>query len=206
MARQAHGPRRRGQRRADGALPRRQEIAEHELLDAFKDLVVNGQLFPVACGSATKNIGARGLLDLIVDGLPSPARALKIHAHDKTHEDMELTPEADGLAAYCFKTIADPHVGKISLLRVFSGAITADTPLFDERTHHREKVGQIFELQGKDHVAVKEIGPGDMGAVPKLKEVPHGRRPGGRRQGPRDRSDPAARAGRGRGGGAEDPG
>jgi elongation factor G len=62
-----------------------EEIAEHELLDAFKDLVVNGQLFPVACGSATKNIGARGLLDLIVDGLPSPARALKIHAHDKTH-------------------------------------------------------------------------------------------------------------------------
>ena len=148
-----------------------EEIAEHELLDAFKDLVVNGQLFPVACGCGTKNIGARGLLDLIVDGLPSPARALKIHAHDKTHEDLELTPEADGLAAYCFKTIADPHVGKISLLRVFSGSITADTPLFDERTHHREKVGQIFELQGKEHVAVREIGPGDIGAVPKLKEV-----------------------------------
>jgi elongation factor G len=148
-----------------------EEIADEELLAAFKDLVVRGELFPVACGSATKNIGTRALLDLIVDGLPSPARAERIHAHDRSGDDVVLELEGSGVAAYVFKTIADPHVGKISLLRVFAGRIGTDTPLVNERTHGKERVGQLLEFQGKDHMSVTELGPGSIGAVPKLKDV-----------------------------------
>ena len=116
-------------------------IADDELVDAFKDLVVRGELFPVACGAASRNVGTRALLDLIVDGLPSPARAERIHAHDRSGDDVVLELEGSGVAAYCFKTIADPHVGKLSLLRVFAGRIGPDTPLVNERTHHKERVG-----------------------------------------------------------------
>jgi elongation factor G len=146
-------------------------IADDELIAAFKDLVVRGELFPVACGAASRNVGTRALLDLIVDGLPSPARAERMHAHDRTGDDVVLELEGSGVAAYCFKTIADPHVGKLSLLRVFAGRIAPDTPLINERTHHRERVGQILRFQGRDHKQIEDIGPGDIGAVPKLKDV-----------------------------------
>ena len=146
-------------------------IADDELVTAFKDLVVRGELFPVACGSATRNVGTHALLDLIVDGLPSPARAERMHAHDRSGDDVVLELEGAGVAAYCFKTIADPHVGKLSLLRVFAGRIGPDTPLVNERTHHKERVGQLLSFQGREHRQVPDIGPGDIGAVPKLKDV-----------------------------------
>ena len=171
-------------------------IADDELVDAFKDLVVRGELFPVACGAASRNVGTRALLDLIVDGLPSPARAERIHAHDRSGDDVVLELEGSGVAAYCFKTIADPHVGKLSLLRVFAGRIGPDTPLVNERTHHKERVGQILSFQGRSTSRCPTSGPGDIGAVPKLKDVLHGRRAGRHRSRPRDRSGAAARAGR----------
>ncbi|MDX6579636.1 MAG: elongation factor [Gaiellales bacterium] len=146
-------------------------IADDELVLAFKDLVVRGELFPVACGAASRNVGTRALLDLIVDGLPSPARADRIHAHDRSGDDIVLELEGPGVAAYCFKTIADAHVGKLSLLRVFAGRIGPETPLVNERTHHKERVGQILSFQGREHTPVPDLGPGDIGAVPKLKDV-----------------------------------
>ena len=82
-----------------------------------------------------------------------------------------LELEGSGVAAYCFKTIADPHVGKLSLLRVFAGRIGPETPLVNERTHHKERVGQILSFQGREHRQVPDLGPGDIGAVPKLKDV-----------------------------------
>jgi elongation factor G len=116
-------------------------------------------------------VGTRALLDLIVDGLPSPARAERIHAHDRSGDDIVLELEGPGVAAYCFKTIADAHVGKLSLLRVFAGRIGPETPLVNERTHHKERVGQILSFQGREHTPVPDLGPGDIGAVPKLKDV-----------------------------------
>jgi elongation factor G len=146
-------------------------IADEELIAAFKDLVVRGELFPVACGAASRNVGTHALLDLIVDGLPSPARAERMHGHDRSGDDVVLELEGAGVAAYCFKTIADPHVGRLSLLRVFAGRIGPETPLVNERTHHKERVGQILRFQGRDHRQVPDLGPGDIGAVPKLKDV-----------------------------------
>jgi elongation factor G len=136
------------------------EITREEMAQALKQLVTEGRVFPVGCGAATRNIGSHGLLDLIVEGLPSPARARNV-------------PESGGAKtlAYVFKTIADPYSGKISLLRVFAGTLTGDSQLVNSRTHGKERIGQLLLLQGKDHSPTDELGPGMIGAVPKLKET-----------------------------------
>ncbi|MFL6040888.1 MAG: elongation factor G, partial [Gaiellales bacterium] len=139
------------------------EISREEMAEALKKLVTEGRIFPVGCGAATRNIGAHGLLDLIVEGLPSPARARNV-------------PDSAGAQtlAYVFKTIADPYSGKISLIRVFAGTIRPDTVLVDSRTHAKERLGQLLTLQGKDHEPTDELGTGMIGAVPKLKDTATG--------------------------------
>src|SRR6185503_1324746 len=139
------------------------EISREEMAEALKKLVTEGRIFPVGCGAATRNIGAHGLLDLIVEGLPSPARARNV-------------PDSAGAQtlAYVFKTIADPYSGKISLIRVFAGTIRPDTVLVDSRTHAKERLGQLLTLQGKDHEPTDELGTGMIGAVQKLKDTATG--------------------------------
>jgi len=136
------------------------EITREEMAVALKQLVTDGQVFPVGCGAATRNIGSHGLLDLIVEGLPSPARARNV-------------PETGGAStlAYIFKTIADPYSGRINLMRVFAGALKGDSQLVNSRTHGKERVGQLLMLQGKDHTPTDELGAGMIGAVAKLKET-----------------------------------
>jgi elongation factor G len=136
------------------------EITREEMAVALKQLVTDGQVFPVGCGAATRNIGSHGLLDLIVEGLPSPARARNV-------------PETGGAStlAYIFKTIADPYSGRINLMRVYAGALKGDSQLVNSRTHGKERVGQLLMLQGKDHTPTDELGAGMIGAVAKLKET-----------------------------------
>ncbi|MDX6522243.1 MAG: elongation factor, partial [Gaiellales bacterium] len=136
------------------------EITREEMAQALKQLVTDGRVFPVGCGAATRNIGSHGLLDLIVEGLPSPARARNV-------------PESGGAKtlAYVFKTIADPYSGKISLMRVFAGTLKGDSQLVNSRTHGKERIGQLLLLQGKDHSPTDELGEGMIGAVTKLKET-----------------------------------
>ncbi len=140
-----------------------EEISQEEMTEALKSLVTDGRIFPVGCGATAHNVGSRGLLDLIVEGLPSPARA---------HNEPD-TAGAETLA-YVFKTIADPYSGRINLLRVFCGTLTGDTTLVNSRTHGKERIGQLLELQGKEHTAADALGPGAIGAVPKLKDTATG--------------------------------
>jgi elongation factor G len=139
------------------------EISRDEMALALKKLVTEGQIFPVGCGAATRNIGAHGLLDLIVEGLPSPARARNV-------------PDTAGAStlAYVFKTIADPYSGKINLLRVFAGTASSDSTLVNSRTHGKERLGQLLLLQGKEHEPADGLGPGMIGAIAKLKDTATG--------------------------------
>jgi elongation factor G len=137
-----------------------QELSVEEVAHALKDAVTRGEVFPVACAVATKNLGTRALLDLLVEGVPSPAR-------------KEATIEVDGAgtAAFVFKTIADPFAGRINCFRVLAGSVSGDSTLVDARTHAKERVGTLLTLQGKEHENTQEFGPGDIGAVAKLKDV-----------------------------------
>jgi elongation factor G len=140
-----------------------QELDPTDVAHALKDAVTRGEVFPVACGVATKNLGTTALLDLLVEGVPSPA---------KKGPPIEL--EGPQTAAFVFKTIADPFAGKISVFRVLKGRVSSDLTLVDSRTHAKERVGTLLVMQGKDHEPAQEFGDGDIGAVAKLKEVQTG--------------------------------
>jgi elongation factor G len=140
-----------------------EELGVEEVAHALKDAVTRGEVFPVAAGIATRNLGTHALLDLIVEGIPSPAKAGSI-----THIDGAET------AAFVFKTIADPFAGRINLFRVLQGSVKPDQTLVDARTHAKERMGSLLFQQGKEHIPAQEFGPGDIGAVAKLKEVQTG--------------------------------
>jgi elongation factor G len=140
-----------------------EEITGDELAGALKNAVARGELFPVACGAATKNLGAAALLDLLVEGVPSPAK-----------KPLEIAQSNGGTSAFVFKTLADPFAGRITLFRVLSGQLKGDSTLLNARTRSKERVGQLLELQGKDHTSAEAFEAGDIGAVAKLKETATG--------------------------------
>jgi elongation factor G len=154
-----------------------EEITTEELIGALTAGILERRLFPVVCTAGGKGgVGADRLLDLIVEGLPSPASVGAWTASDaRSGEPAEIRLSENGSAvAYVFKTLADQYSGKVNLLRVFSGTLPSDSQVVDARTGAKERVGQLFTLQGKEHVPLSEIGPGDIGAVAKLKDVTTG--------------------------------
>jgi elongation factor G len=137
-----------------------EELGAEEVADCLKAAVTRGELFPVACGVATKNLGTTALLDLLVEGIPSPEE-----------KETPIAIDGAGTAAFVFKTIADPFAGRINIFRVLSGTLSGDSTLVNARAHSKERVGQLMTLQGKEHTQAPEFGPGDIGAVSKLKET-----------------------------------
>jgi elongation factor G len=143
------------------------EIAHEEIAAALKTGTNHGKIFPVVCGVATHNLGTGRLLDAIVEDLPSPVK----HGPLLLGE-VRLSADQDAdLFAYVFKTRADPYAGRVNLLRVYQGMLRHDTQAINTRTHGRERIGQPIVFVGKDSEHTQEIGPGDMGAVAKLKDT-----------------------------------
>jgi elongation factor G len=140
-----------------------EELPVEEVAHALKEAVTRGELFPVACGVATKNLGTTALLDLLVEGVPSPAK-----------KGAPISVDGAGTAAFVFKTIADPFAGRINLFRVLNGSVKGDSTLANVRSHAKERLGALLELQGKEHTPTNELGAGDIGAVAKLKETQTG--------------------------------
>jgi elongation factor G len=144
-----------------------EEISHQEIVDALKEGTNHGKIFPVVCGVATRNLGTSRLLDAIVEDLPSPVKhgALRVG-------EIELQASEQGeLFAYVFKTRADPFAGRINLLRVYQGVMSADSHVLNTRAHAKERIGQLIAFAGKEVRHVGEFGPGDIGAVAKLKET-----------------------------------
>jgi elongation factor G len=137
-----------------------QELSPEEVASALKSAVTRGELFPVMCGVSTKNLGTTAVLDLLVEGVPSPA---------KKGSPIEVEGASD--AAFIFKTVADPFAGRINVFRVLKGTISSDATLANVRTHGKERVGALLILQGKEHDSADVFGEGDLGAVAKLKDV-----------------------------------
>ncbi len=139
-----------------------EEIPAADLAAALKNAVTRDEIYPVACGVATKNLGSHALLDLLVEGVPSPAK-----------KGSPIETDA-AIAAFVFKTVADPFAGRISVFRVYAGNVSPDTTLVNHRDHSKERIGSLMVLQGKEHDRSDGFGPGDLGAVAKLKEVQTG--------------------------------
>jgi elongation factor G len=137
-----------------------EELPAEDVAHALKDAVTRDELYPVGCGVATKNLGTTALLDLLVEGVPSPAKK-------GTTIDFGDAKQA----VFVYKTIADPFAGRISCFRVLAGPVTGDTTLVDPRTHAKERLGQILLLNGKENSPIEALCVGDLGAVAKLKDV-----------------------------------
>ncbi len=147
-----------------------EEISHEEIVTALKDGTNHGAMFPVTCGVANRNLGTNRLLDAIVEDLPSPVKHGGLEVGELT-----LEPDEDkDLFAYVFKTRADPFAGRINLFRVYQGLLKQDSHVLNTRTHTKERVGQLLTFQGNQTVHVTDFGPGDIGAVAKLKETKAG--------------------------------
>ena len=147
-----------------------EEISHEEIVTTLKDGTNHGALFPVTCGVATRNLATNRLLDAIVEDLPSPVKHGGLEIGEMTLEPVE---DAE-LFAYVFKTRADPFAGRINLFRVYQGVMKQDTQLLNTRSHTKERIGQLVTFEGGTTGHTTEYGPGDIGAVAKLKETKAG--------------------------------
>ena len=153
--------------------------SDEEINKGIREGSVSGMFIPVVCGSATGNTGVHQLLDAAVLCLPSPAdkadRTPLKGKNPRTGEEVFRKPAADDpLSLRVFKTIADPFAGKLTLFRVFSGVLKSDLTVYNASHDSKEKMGNMFYLLGKKQVPVREVGPGEMAAVAKLKNAQTG--------------------------------
>src|SRR5438034_7816969 len=148
-----------------------EEISHEEIVAALKDGTNHGDIFPVTCGIATHNQGTARLLDAFVEDLPSPVK----HGALELSDELTVEPdESKDTFAYVFKTRADPFAGRINLFRVYQGVVKHDTQVMNSRTQSKERIGQLIVFEGKETGHADAFGPGDIGAVAKLKETKAG--------------------------------
>jgi len=148
-------------------------IGEAEMLEALRRAVLAGTIVPVLASSATRAIGVPPLLDLILKEFPSPADQGEVEGVDpRTKDPVTRGPDPKApMSALVFKTISDPHVGKLSLFRVYSGTIRSDSQVFNATHDTKERIGHLGWLQGKTQKPVEALGPGEIGVVAKLKDT-----------------------------------
>ncbi len=148
-------------------------IGEAEMLAALKKAVLGGTLVPVLAASATRGIGVPPLLDLILTEFPSPGDQDAIEGTDpRSKNTVTRAPDPKApMSALVFKTISDPHVGKLSLFRVYSGTFRSDSQVYNATRDAKERVGHLGWLMGKTQKPVEALGPGEIGVVAKLKDT-----------------------------------
>ena len=151
-------------------------LSQEQLAGGLRRAVAAGRIFPVLPASSLLNAGVHAVLDAIVDLLPSPADRGEAKGIDPaTRAEVTRKPAADApLSAFVFKTLVDPHAGRITLFRVYSGTLKSDSVVQNASRDAAERVGSLLLLQGKAQTQVPEIQAGDIGAVAKLKDTQTG--------------------------------
>ena len=146
-------------------------LTDDDLVAGLRRATIAGTLFPVVCTSALQNIGVPELLDAIVAYLPSPAER-PFAGIDNTGAPVARAADAKApLSAFVWKTMADPFAGRITMFRVVSGVLTADSTVHNKTKDVQERIGHLMLLEGKTPTNVTEIRAGDLGAVAKLKDT-----------------------------------
>ncbi|MCA1692573.1 MAG: elongation factor G [Actinobacteria bacterium] len=145
-----------------------EELSPKELRETLAKGVLEGSVFPVSCGAATKLLGIDRLASLICELGPSPLErpAVTVQAGGTT---TEVQPDPSGQPlALVYRTLADPYVGKVSFFKVLSGTVRPDVHLTNPRSHSDERLHGLFTMRGKEQDPVPEVPAGDIGAVAKL--------------------------------------
>ncbi len=148
-------------------------LPPEDLRAGLRSAIISRRLFPVLCGSAAKNIGVHPFLNFLVDCCPSPLDRPRVEGIDaKSGERVSREARPEGpLTSLVFKTISDPYAGKISVFRVYAGRLSSDSTVLNPTKKAKERIGQLSFLRGKQQTPVGRVGPGDIGAVVKLKET-----------------------------------
>ncbi|MCY3663102.1 MAG: elongation factor G [bacterium] len=144
-----------------------EEITAEDLRPAIRRGTLSGQFVPVLCGSAFKNKGVQPLLDAVVDYLPSP---LDLPPVEGTHPRSGAiltrdTDEAEPFAALAFKIMSDPHVGRLTYFRVYSGKVSKGDQILNSRTGRTERISRLLEMHANDRLDRAEVGAGDIVAA-----------------------------------------
>lgn len=146
------------------------ELCDEDIYNGLIKGCAQGEIAPVLCGSASKVIGIKSMINNIVNCFPSPEHALpqKTINLNNNEEVFIRTDENKPFSALVFKTIADPFVGKVSLFRVMTGKIKGELTVLNPNKEKQEKLNHLFFMRGKTQIPTKEIVAGDIGAVSKL--------------------------------------
>jgi elongation factor G len=152
------------------------ELSNDEITKGIKEASLTRRFIPVSCGAATLNAGVTQLMDSMLLCLPSPVEMSRISPirgrNPKDGKTVERKPlDTEPLTAYVFKTVADPYAGKMSIFRIYSGVLKADSTVLNANTGTKERIGQVFYLLGKKHVPAQSVGAGEIAAVVKLKDT-----------------------------------
>ncbi len=147
-----------------------EDLSKEDILGGLSIGIESGDVVPVVCISALMGLGIKELVEAISLYMPTADKAHVPHAVvDGTDDDADIKIDENGpFAAQVIKTIADPFVGKISIFKVYSGKLTADTQMFNTNSQKAEKFGNISTMMGKKLIQLDSIGAGDIGALAKL--------------------------------------
>jgi len=147
------------------------ELTPEELEIGLRKAIQDRVLFPVFITSATSNRGVKLLLDSICRYLPAPSKFPEINVLKDEKVEAWKTGDGQPLVAFVFKTVAEKHVGELTLFRMYSGTLKPGTEVYNSSRGHSEKIGQIYALNGKERTEMQTVHAGDIGAFVKLKDT-----------------------------------
>ena len=146
-----------------------EELTDAEIVAGAKAAILAGNLVPILASSATQNLGVDEYLDTIREFFPSPEEGVRPVIKDAAGQETEFAGDSTGpLAAFVFKTTADPFVGKLSLFRVYRGVINSNSEVWNSARNQSERIGQLYLPRGKSQENISEVAAGDIGAIGKL--------------------------------------
>jgi len=151
-------------------------INEKEIKKGIRNATINGLLFPVLCGAAKNNKGIKALLDAVVDYLPSPIDKPPVKGINPITDQREerIASEDEPFSALCFKIVADPYVGNLTYIRVYSGSVVAGDLVYNSNTGKYERIDRLLQMHANKRQDIEQFYAGDIGAVIGLKDVSTG--------------------------------
>ncbi len=145
-----------------------EELTPQEVIHGFHQAVLAGSFVPVFVASATADVGINPILDGIVRYFPAPTEEPPMHAHGAAGDEDVAISDTSPLCAYVWKTTADPFVGKLTYVRVYSGVLSSDTRIWNHSRSAEERIGTVYLPRGKEQIGIRNLHAGDLGALTKL--------------------------------------
>jgi elongation factor G len=153
------------------------EPTVEQIIPAIRRATLAAKLTPVLCGTAFKNKGVQPLLDAVVRYLPSPLDVEGIEGHDYRNPEKVIVrkpSEDEPFAGLAFKIMSDPHLGKLTFVRVYSGVLEAGTTVLNSVKDRKERIGKIYRMHANKREEIDRVGAGDIVAVMGLKQTTTG--------------------------------